>query len=199
MRCDAARLGQDLAALHIITLHAAKKRANIVTCATFVWLSAPALVEQVLQADADTMHKSLVEKRTFDIAMAGSVLITEGQDWRWQRRALAPLFRPVDLQAHVPMMAAAQVSRWRDGKSPVRAIDKDMTRATYEVILATMLVGGPAEAVADGGLQFEFADVTPRVVTADGPAALTVDGTLTNEGSTPITGVGRMFVSPVWL
>jgi len=111
-----------------------------------LWVSAPDLVEQVLQASPDAMHKSLVEKRTFGRSLGGSVLVTEGADWRWQRRALAPLFRPVDLQAHVPMMEAAaqaQVARWRaSGTTGVRAIDHDMTRTTYDVILATMLVGG---------------------------------------------------------
>ena len=78
-------------------------------------------------------------------------MISDGADWRWQRRALAPLFRPVDIQTYVPAMSRAatdQVERWRaDTSGRPRAIDEDMLRATYEVILATMLVGGrPAEA-----------------------------------------------------
>ena len=113
---------------------------------TVVYVCAAHLVEQVLQTDTEVMTKSLAEKRAFDVSLAGSVLITDGADWRWQRRALAPLFRPVDLQAHVPMMAAAaqaQVARWRKGgDSPARSVDQDMLRATYDVILATMFVGG---------------------------------------------------------
>lgn len=110
-----------------------------------VWLSSPALVDEVLQADAGVMYKSMVEKRTFGLSLAGSVLVTEGADWRWQRRALAPLFRPADLQAHIPMMTAAaeaQVERWKGAHGSVQPIGDDMTRATFEVILATMLVGG---------------------------------------------------------
>lgn len=110
-----------------------------------VWVSAPALIEQVLQADADGMQKSRAEKRVFGPSLAGSVLIADGQDWRWQRKALAPLFRPVDLQVHVPAMAAAgqaQVERWRRaGAATVQAIDKDMLRATYAIIMSTMLAG----------------------------------------------------------
>ena len=118
-----------------------------------VWVSAPHLVEQVLHADAAHVHKSAVEKRLFNASLSGSVLISEGSDWRWQRRALAPLFRPTDIEAYLPAMTAAadaQVARWQYGRpAKVRPIDRDMLRATYDIILATMLVGGrPAEADA---------------------------------------------------
>jgi cytochrome P450 len=118
---------------------------------TVAWITAPALVEQVLLRDADKVDKSQVEKRVFDASLANSILISDGADWRWQRRALAPLFRVADIQAHVPAMATAarsQIERWRhDATTGLRAIDGDMLRATYDVILATMLVGGrPAEA-----------------------------------------------------
>jgi cytochrome P450 len=118
-----------------------------------LWLSAPALVEQVLVTDADKMLKSPVEKRVFKASLADSILIADGAQWRWQRRALAPLFRAVDIQAYVPAMTAAadaQVARWRQTPSSrTRAIDEDMLRVTYDVILTTMLVGGrPAEAEA---------------------------------------------------
>ena len=113
--------------------------------ALVVWVTSPALIEQVLLADAEGMQKSLVEKRVFGPSLAGSVLVADGPDWRWQRRALAPLFRPVDLQMHVPAMAAAaqaQVERWRaTGAVSVQAVDKDMLQATYEIIMSTMLAG----------------------------------------------------------
>jgi cytochrome P450 len=110
-----------------------------------VWVTSPALIEQVLLADSEGMQKSLAEKRVFGSSLAGSVLVADGPDWRWQRRALAPVFRPVDLQMHVPAMAAAaqtQVERWRAaGTASVHAIDKDMLQATYEIIMSTMLAG----------------------------------------------------------
>lgn len=114
-----------------------------------IWVTAPALVEQVLLSQADQVSKSRVEKRIFQASLAGSVLVSDGADWRWQRRVLAPLFRPADVQAYVPAMAAAaeaQVAGWR--RQPgLRAIDQDMLAVTYDVILSTMLVGGrPAEA-----------------------------------------------------
>ncbi|MCY7342235.1 MAG: DUF6049 family protein, partial [Pseudonocardia sp.] len=70
------------------------------------------------------------------------------------------------------------------------------TRASVMVaiILLTLtglLLGGPALAtppVADTGgpLRLVLDDITPRVVTTGGPGALTVTGTLTNTGDTPV-------------
>lgn len=121
--------------------------------ALIVWVSSPRLVQQILLADVEAVHKSPVEKRVFNASLAGSVLVADGSQWRWQRRALAPLFRPADMQAHVPAMTAAaqaQVERWQaQGPAATRPVDKDMLKATYDVILSTMLVGGrSAEAEA---------------------------------------------------
>jgi cytochrome P450 len=120
---------------------------------TIVWLTAPALVERVLVADAAKVVKSPAERRVLGTSLAGSILLAEGADWRWQRRALAPLFRAADIQTYVPAMVAAaeaQVGRWRTAArqgADTRAIDDDMMAATFDVITATMLVGGrPADA-----------------------------------------------------
>jgi cytochrome P450 len=127
---------------------------------TIVWLSDPAMVERVLVADADKVVKTVAEKRVLGASLADSVLLAEGTNWRWQRRALAPLFRAADIQNYIPAMvtaAEAQVARWRQATAPaasraatggqVQAIDADMLKATFDIIVATMLVGGrPAEA-----------------------------------------------------
>jgi cytochrome P450 len=125
------------------------------------WVTGPKLVEQLLVADADKVLKSPVEKRVFGTSLANGVLIADGADWRWQRRALAPLFRPVDVQSYVPAMTAAadaQIIRWRAaGQSGVRSIDHDMSFVTYEVIIATMLAGSrpaEAEAIRKGGSDY---------------------------------------------
>lgn len=119
---------------------------------TIVWLSDPAMVERVLVADADRVIKTPAERRVLGASLAGSILLAEGMDWRWQRRALAPLFRAADIQNYVPEMtvaADAQLARWRSASNPgaAEAIDADMLRVTFDIIIATMLVGGrPAEA-----------------------------------------------------
>ncbi len=59
--------------------------------------------------------------------------------------------------------------------------------AVVVAVLTALMVGSPAEAAAPGGLRLELADVSPRVVTVDGPTTLTVTGTLVNDGPTPVT------------
>jgi hypothetical protein len=61
--------------------------------------------------------------------------------------------------------------------------------AVVVVVLTAILVGGPAEAATAGGLRLELSDVSPRIVTADGPTTLTVTGTLTNDGPDTVTGL----------
>ncbi|GAA4687956.1 DUF6049 family protein [Pseudonocardia yuanmonensis] len=47
-----------------------------------------------------------------------------------------------------------------------------------------------APPATDTGLRLDLTAASPRVVTADGPATLTLTGTLTNTGSTPVTDLG---------
>lgn len=129
------------------------------------WLSDPEALERILVGDAANFRKTDLESRLFDPVIGKGVLTAEGADWRWQRRVLAPLFRPGEVLSYVPEMAAAasqQIDLWRHGHGPgrpsgLRAIDDDMTRATYDVIVRTMLFGGaPADvdAVIDAGQRY---------------------------------------------
>ncbi|HEX7605133.1 MAG TPA: cytochrome P450, partial [Usitatibacter sp.] len=68
---------------------------------------------------------------------------SEGADWKWQRQAAAPMFRPQELASFVPAFVRAAedaLARWcAMPPGSVQAIDEDMTRATFEVIAATLL------------------------------------------------------------
>lgn len=142
-----------------------------------VWLSDPDALERVLVADAAAFRKTEIETRLFAPVIGHGVLTSEGSDWRWQRRLLAPLFRPSEILSYVPDMAAAadsQIGRWRDAAAQsdtagadhsgssthtalTHAIDDDMTLATYDVIVRTMLFGGaPADvdSVMDAGQRY---------------------------------------------
>ncbi len=60
------------------------------------------------------------------------------------------------------------------------------------VAIAVLLLGallGPSASAAPqaGGLSLDLTGMTPRVVTAAGPATLTITGMLTNSGATPVT------------
>lgn len=114
------------------------------------WVMDPALVERLLVDDSDATIKSAVEHRVFDPILGRGVLTSDHGEWRWQRRALAPLFRPTGLDSYIPAMTAAaeaQLARWQDGASgSMHEIEADMSATTFDVIVRTMLVGAnPAE------------------------------------------------------
>ncbi len=113
-----------------------------------VWITDPKLIERVLLDEHAELPKSPVERRIFGRILGDSILTAEGQSWRWQRRTVAPLFRPADLQALVPDMAAAAqrtIEIWRHNSSArPRPIDRDMTDATFDVLEATLFSGSTA-------------------------------------------------------
>ncbi len=89
-------------------------------------------------------------------AIGAGLLTARGDHWRWQRRTLAPLFRPAEIASYVAKMAdvaRAMTDDWRDRRAgataaPFRcAFDREMVDVTFRIISATMLGGGePAEA-----------------------------------------------------
>ena len=92
-------------------------------------------------------------RRSFAPVIGNTALfLAEGADWRWQRRAVAPIFRHETLLSFVPVFAAMaqrQVERWREAD---RTVPTDaaaaMTRTTFEIIVEAML-GGSANLDAD--------------------------------------------------
>jgi cytochrome P450 len=116
-----------------------------------IWVSEPALVEDVLLHQAAAFEKTPLEKRVFETTLRDGVLTAEGKLWRWQRRTMAPMFRHSEILAYVPAMAEAageQLARWRrDPPGSVQRVDRAMSETTFDIIARTMLTGGlPAEA-----------------------------------------------------
>lgn len=117
-----------------------------------VWVTDPVLIEQILLSDHENFPKSPIERRIFKPILGDGILTSEGTLWRWQRRTTAPLFRHADLLAHVPAMSAAaerMVEAWRR-QAPLRnrAIDRDMTDLTFDVLQATIFEGANADEAA---------------------------------------------------
>ncbi|MEZ5816723.1 MAG: cytochrome P450 [Hyphomicrobiaceae bacterium] len=109
------------------------------------WVMAPQLVEQILLEEHETFPKSPIEQRIFASVLGDGILTAEGQSWRWQRRIVAPLFRHQEIVALVPDMSRV-AEKWvrTYGNTPsgsVRAIDQDMTDATFDVLAATLFAG----------------------------------------------------------
>ncbi|HEX7053154.1 MAG TPA: cytochrome P450 [Burkholderiales bacterium] len=105
-----------------------------------VWITAPALLREVL-LDGRSRYRKLSTIRLLGPLLGRGILTSEGAEWKWQRQASAPAFRQPDLLRLVPAFVRAAmrvVARWRASPG-VQAIDRDMTRATFEVISSTLL------------------------------------------------------------
>jgi cytochrome P450 len=107
-----------------------------------VWVTSPSLIKAVLLDERDKFGK-LTQIRLLGPMLGKGILTSEGADWKWQRQAAAPMFRPQDLGNFVPAFVRAAeetLARWRAAPAgSVHAIDADMTRTTFDVISATLL------------------------------------------------------------
>ena len=110
--------------------------------AGLAWITAPAFVKTVLLDEREKFHK-LAQIRVLGPLLGKGILTSEGADWKWQRQTAAPLFRQQELANFVPnfVRAAEDVAaRWRAApQGAVQAIERDMTRATFQVISTTLL------------------------------------------------------------
>ena len=117
-----------------------------------VFVTGPELIQQVLLTEADAFEKSDSMRRALAPALGEAILTADGERWRWQRRAVAPIFRPDRVNAFLqPMLDAA--ARTRDrwlGLPPGTEIElgHEMMRATFDIIVETMLSGHAAIDVA---------------------------------------------------
>ena len=106
------------------------------------WITSPALIKGVLLDERDKFRK-LTQIRLLGPLLGKGILTSEGADWKWQRQAAAPMFRPQELAGFVPTFVRAAedtLARWRaQPQGSVHAIDDDMSRATFDVIAATLL------------------------------------------------------------
>jgi cytochrome P450 len=103
----------------------------------------PETIQTILLDGADGFSKQPLYDDVLGQAIGGGLLNAEGEEWRWQRRLAAPLFRAEDVLRFVPAFAAAcgpVIERWRKaGPGASHRIDKDMTRATLQVLQDTVL------------------------------------------------------------
>lgn len=112
-----------------------------------VWVSSPDLIKTIFLDERETYQK-LVQIRLLSPLLGKGILTSEGQDWKWQRQASAPMFRHQDLMTFVPTFVRAAddlVTRWRrSAAGSVHDINEAMTKVTYDVISHTLLPTGKA-------------------------------------------------------
>ena len=113
----------------------------------------PELIGEMLVEKAENFERDAVTRRAFAPTIGrNSLFLAEGAEWRWQRRAVAPIFRHEALMSFLPVftaMAERQAEQWRKAPrgEPVDAAAA-MTRTTFDIIVETML-GGSANLDAD--------------------------------------------------
>ncbi|HZP09281.1 cytochrome P450 [Methyloceanibacter sp.] len=103
----------------------------------------PKAIESILLDTTGSYSKQPLNDEVFGAAIGGGLLSAEGEDWRWQRRLTAPMFRADDMLGFVPAFAAAatpMLERWKTaGPGAVQDIDRDMTRVTFQALQDTVL------------------------------------------------------------
>lgn len=112
----------------------------------YLYVLDPDAIRDVLLEKHDSFSKGVVFRRMLRPALGDAILTAEGAQWRWQRQAAAPAFRHDRLLSMTPSItraAEATLARWRAGAlGAYHDIAHDMVRATFDVILETMLSGG---------------------------------------------------------
>ncbi len=147
------------------------------------FVSDPAAIRRIFLDNAENYAKDDLQRRVLGPGLGKGLLITEGETWKAQRRALAPLFTPKTVASFTQSMAQASdvlVARWRrrrDGR-PLD-IQMEMWRLTLDILGRTIFSDGlgrdPKEFVTALGRYFEtigrldiadlldFPDWVPRV------------------------------------
>ncbi len=106
----------------------------------------PPAIRRVLLDNAANYRKDKLQKRILSPGLTDGLLTVEGDAWRLQRRAIAPIFTPRLVQSFAAPMARAAdtlATRW-DRIRPGRVIDvhKEMARVTLEILGETIFSGG---------------------------------------------------------
>ncbi|MCP5074946.1 MAG: cytochrome P450 [Rhodobacteraceae bacterium] len=106
----------------------------------------PGALRRILKDKLEIYPKSDITKNLLRPAIGDSLFIAEGAHWRWQRRAVAPVFSHRNIAGLAPIMsAAAEAASERleacEGKADLYA---EMVQATFEVISNVTFSGSGA-------------------------------------------------------
>lgn len=112
----------------------------------FAVVSEPNAVRKILVDNSAQYRKSAIQTRVLSVALRDGLLTVEGEQWRRQRRLLAPLFSRRTVMRFTPTMATAidaLIGRWR-GREEGRVLDigAEMNRLTLDVLARTCFAGG---------------------------------------------------------
>ncbi len=114
----------------------------------------PRAIRRVLLDNAANYRKDRLQRRVLSAGLSDGLLSAEGEQWRLQRRVLAPMFARKTVMDFTPaMIGAAQklIDRWASlGERPTIDVAAEMARLTLEVLEHTIFsdgFGSDAEAI----------------------------------------------------
>ncbi len=100
-------------------------------------------MRRIFRDNVQNYPKSEVMIRMLRPAVGRSLFTAEGPEWRWQRRAIAPVFSTRNVEALAPLMtrtAERAVQRLESGEQPIGMV-REMLSATFDVICEVALSG----------------------------------------------------------
>jgi cytochrome P450 len=103
----------------------------------------PEGMRRIFLDNVDNYPKSIVMIRMLRPAVGDSLFTSEGAQWRWQRRAIAPVFTARNVRELAPMMtrtAERASDRLEGAAGPVELV-REMLSATFDVICEVALSG----------------------------------------------------------
>lgn len=109
-------------------------------------VSDPEAIKRIFVDNAANYRKDALQLRVLSPGLGLGLLTAQGDAWRQQRRALAPMFTPRTVHSFIPAMQAsadklaARLERRRDGR--VIDVGQEMGRVTLDVLERTIFSSG---------------------------------------------------------
>ena len=107
----------------------------------------PAAIGHVLLANAANYAKPGILKRIFGSMVGDGLFLADGENWKDQRRLMAPVFTPGSVAEFAPIfleVAQRSADRWAQAGAERIDASTEAVRATFDVIGQALFSGEPA-------------------------------------------------------
>jgi len=108
-----------------------------------VIVNRPDVIRHIFLDNAANYRKDALQLEKLEPALGRGLLTAERDEWRFQRRTVAPLFQPSSVAAYCPAMidaVDAMLARWDAAAAEGTVLDaaREMTALTYDIISRTV-------------------------------------------------------------
>jgi len=108
-----------------------------------VIVNRPDAIRHVSLDNAQNYPKDALQLGKLGPALGRGLLTSQSDEWRFQRRTVAPLFQPSSVGAYLPLMVEAvapMLQRWETAADDGTVLDaaREMTALTYDIISRTV-------------------------------------------------------------